>query len=448
MATSSSGERREHRGEIVTAVSAAAQGFNRSRSITAGSVDDTIPGLIRFLAIAALIAALVFNFFLCFVNTKLMGIADGYVILSEMVIVGTAFVVALTRRAPIYLLLAAFISYMLFIFALRGGELNLKSVRDILIPIAFYFAGMRLRDPKLGDNLVLVSGVIVVAAGLFEYLAVDTYVSYFNIVGYYIARGTITADQLFGVKEGLFVSGMRPEPRTILPFLGQHRVSSVFLEPVSMGNFAVMIYAWALYRGRAFKGFWLALIMALVVIALADARFGLYTCVLITVFYPFYNLLPRLAWAVLPFLLLAVLAAYGIASGTDGGANDLVGRFMVTAHILTQLSPAVVLGSEQTSQFTADSGLAYSLTAFGIFGFVVLWAILVFAPAAEARAWRFHCMVMVYLLLLMQISDSLYSIKTAALLWFLLGTSNACKSFFADETSARPTVKRQPMAAR
>ena len=57
-------------------------------------------------------------------------------------------------------------------------------------------------------------------------------------------------------------------------------------------------------------------------------------------------------------------------------------------------------------------------------------------------------MVMVYLLLLMQISDSLYSIKTAALLWFLLGTSNACKSFFADETSARPTVKRQPMAAR
>lgn len=117
-----------------------------------------MPGLIRFLAIAALVAALVFNFFLCFVNTKLMGITDGYVILSEMTIVGTAFVVALTRRAPIYLLLGAFISYMLFIFALRGGELNLKSVRDILIPIAFYFAGMRLRDPKLGDSLVLVSG--------------------------------------------------------------------------------------------------------------------------------------------------------------------------------------------------------------------------------------------------------------------------------------------------
>lgn len=113
----------------MTAASATAQGFNRSRSITAGSVDETIPGLIRFLAVAALIAALVFNFFLCFVNIKLMGITDGYVILSEMVIVGTAFVVALTRRALIYLLLAAFISYMLFLFALRGGELNLKSVR-------------------------------------------------------------------------------------------------------------------------------------------------------------------------------------------------------------------------------------------------------------------------------------------------------------------------------
>lgn len=434
----------------MTTATATAQGWGRPQPALARPAkgDEMAPGLIRLLAITTVIAALVFNFFLCFVNTKVLRITDGYVMLSEMMIVGTVFIVALTRRAPLYLLLGAFVTYMMFIFALRGGELNLKSVRDILIPIAFYFAGMRLHDPKLGDRLVLVCAAIVIAAGLFEYLAVDTYISYFNIIGYYLARGSVTADQLFGAKEGLFASGTRPEPRTILPFLGQHRVSSVFLEPVSMGNFAVITYAWTLYRGRAFKGFWLALMMSFTVIVLADARFGLYTCVLITVLYPFYNFVPRLAWAVLPFLLLAVLATYGIVSGTGGGANDLAGRFMVTAHILTQLSTAVVLGSEQTTQFTADSGLAYSLTAFGIFGFVVLWAILVFAPAAEARAWRFHCMVMIYLLLLMQISDSFYSIKTAALLWFLLGTSNAYRASTASDAAVPAPATRRAMPVR
>ncbi len=435
----------------MTAAAAAPRGWSGDLprpASTRPAAEAVAPGLIRLLAVVTVIAALVFNFFLCFVNTRVMHITDGYVMLSEMMIVGTVFIVASTRRAPLYLLLGLFVSYMLLIFALRGGQLNLKSVRDILIPIAFYFAGARLRDPRLGDRLVLASGLIVIAAGLFEYLAVDTYISYFNVIGYYLARGTVTADQLFGATQGLFISGTRPEPRTILPFLGQHRVSSVFLEPVSMGNFAVIVYAWTLYRGRAFKGFWLGLIIAFAVIVLADARFGLYSCVLITVLYPFYNLVPRLAWTVLPFLLLAILATYGIMTGTGGGANDLAGRFMVTAHILTQLPAAVVLGTEQTTQFTADSGLAYSLTAFGIFGFVVLWAILVHAPSAEARAWRFHCMVMVYLLLLMLISDSFYSIKTAALLWFLLGTSNAYRTPAADKPSAGVTQARQSVLAR
>ncbi|WP_315923319.1 hypothetical protein [Mesorhizobium sp. SP-1A] len=397
---------------------------NGSSWDAAGEDGAPVPVIVRFLAIAAVMAALVFNFLLCFVNTRLFPITDAYVMLSEMLVIGTVMLAALTRRAPLYLLLVAFLTYMLLLFALRGGQYNLKSVRDILIPIAFYFTGMRLRDPGLGDRLVLASALVVVAAGLFEYLFVDTFISYFNVLGYYLARGTVSADQLYGQTQGLFISGMRPEPRTILPFLGQHRVSSVFLEPVSMGNFAVIIYSWALYRGRAFAARWWVMALAFTVIALADARFGLYSCVLVTLLYPLYDYIPRPAWIVLPFLMLAMLGIYGIMSGTGGGPNDLSGRFAVTAHILTQLSPGVVFGAEATDQFTADSGLAYTLTAFGLFGFAALWTTFVHAPLGTARAWRFHSMVIVYLLLLMLISDSFYSIKTAALLWFLLGTSN------------------------
>ncbi|MDX3928574.1 MAG: UDP-phosphate alpha N-acetylglucosaminyltransferase [Shinella sp.] len=381
--------------------------------------------VIRLAVVAIVIGALVFNLLLCFANTRIMRISDSYVILAEMAIVGVAFLVAMTRRSTLYLLIAVFVSYMLLLFMLRGGVVNLKSIRDILIPIAFYFVGMRMRDLRLADRLVVASAAIVVGIGLFEYLLLDTYLQYFNVIGYYLARGTVTVDELYGQTVGLFISGVRPEPRTILPFLGQHRVSSVFLEPVSMGNFAVIVYAWALHRGRDFAWRWIAGFLALAVVVLADARFGLYSCILITLLYPVFNGIPRLFWSVVPFLLLAVLATYGILTGTEGGPNDISGRFAVTAHLLNQLSPGVVLGVEATDQFTADSGLAYSLTAFGIGGFIALWLLLVHAPLADPRAWRFHSMVIVYLLLLMQISDSFYSIKTAALLWFLLGTSDS-----------------------
>ncbi len=400
------------------------------------------PAIVRLTVTTALIAALVFNFVLCFVNTRVTPVTSGSVMLSEMLIITIAMAAALTRRAPLYLLIAAFVSYMMFLFALRGGQYDLKSIRDILIPITFYFAGMRIHDPKLGDRLVLASALIVVAAALFEYLLVDTFISYFNVIGYYVARGTVSVDQLYGQTQGLFISGTRAEPRTILPFLGPHRVSSVFLEPVSMGNFAVVVYSWALYRGREMAWRWWLMALAFSLIALADARFGLYTCVLITLLYPFFNFVPRPVWAMLPFLLLAVVGIYGITWGSGGGPNDLAGRFAVTAHILTQLPFSVVMGVEVTDQFTSDSGLAHTLTAFGLLGFIGLWTLFVHAPLAEARAWRFHSMVIVYLLLLMLISDSFYSIKTAALLWFLLGTSNAFRA--APGASSAAERKREP----
>ncbi len=396
---------------------------------------------VRIAAIVTVIGGLVFNALLCLVNTRFMGTADRHVIMSELVIVGCAFLAAMTRRSTLYVILGVFVSYMMFLFMLRG-QVNPKAVRDILIPLTFYFMAARIADAKLADKLVMASGLIVVGFGLFEYLFLETFLEYFNVIGYYLARGTVTLDQVFGQTKGLFISGQRPEARTILPFLGQHRVSSVFLEPVSMGNFAVIIYSWALYRGRAFPGRWLVFALAFTVIALADARFGLYSCVLITLLYPVYSFLPRLVWVVLPFFLLAVLTIYGITSVSGGGPNDLAGRFAVTAHILTQLDLGVVLGSETTDAFTADSGISYSLTAFGIFGFIGLWTMFVHAPLKEARAWRFHSMMIVYLLLLMLISDSFYSIKTAALMWFLVGTAGACR----DATPPRrPVLAKTPV---
>lgn len=395
-------------------------------------------GLARSLYLLAMIAVfggMLNNTLLCFINTRMFAVRDSYVMLGELICIGCALIVALDRKVGLYLSFSVFLGYMLVLFAFRQ-QFDLKPIRDILVPFAFYFAGLRVANLRFADFLVASSAILVLAFGLFEFFALETFLDYFNVMGYYLARGSLTLTDTFGNTRGLFISGLRPEPRTILPFLGQHRVSSIFLEPVSTGNFGVIIYAWALFR-KEMRLRWVTFACALGMIVLADARFGLYSCVAMTLLRPFFQIIPRTVWLILPFLILTLLTIYGLVSGTHGGPNDISGRLNVTAHLITQLGPGVILGAESTDRFTADSGIAYSLTQFGLAGFVGLWALFVFAPGKTARAWNFHSMAIIYFLLLMIISNSGYTLKTAGLIWFILGTANG----------ARPETDQSPAQA-
>lgn len=389
-----------------------------------GAADDSpFIGFLRFAAIASVLGGLTFNLFLCFVNTRVMGISDSHVMLMEMAVTGTALLAAPDRRAGLYIFLAIFLSYMILLFTLRH-ENDIKAIRDVLNPVIFYALGSRIRDIKLADRLAMISAIIVLFIAIFEYFLLEIYLDWFNVLGYYISRGTVSLQESYGATRGLFISGNRPELRTLLPFLGQQRVSSVFLEPVSMGNFGAILYAWGLFR-KEYKYRWFLIVVALILIIFADARFGLATCIMMTILNPFFRFVPRPVWLVMPFLLLSVFAAYGLINGTNNGSNDIAGRFAATAQIMTGLPMSVVLGYEAYEKFTADSGFAYTLTKFGILGFVGLWATLVMMPFKNARAWQFHSMMIVYLMLILIISNSFFSVKTAALMFFLLGTVSA-----------------------
>lgn len=379
-----------------------------------------VSGFFRFCAIASVMGGLTFNFFLCFVNTRVMPISDSHVMMMELACIGAAFLVAADRRAGFYLILGVFTTYMIFLFALRGQN-DIKALRDIFIPVMFFAMGSRLADIRLADKLAIWSAVIVLVFACFEYFLLEIYLEWFNVLGYYISRGTVSLAESFGATKGLFISGNRPEPRTLLSFLGQHRVSSVFLEPVSMGNFAAILFGWAMFR-RGWAGRWFLFPAAISMTVFADARFGLFTCILMAVLMPFYRIIPRMVWLVMPLFFLAVIGAYGLASGTHGGDNSLSGRIEATASIISKLPVGVVMGVESTDGFTADSGMAYTLTKFGLLGFAALWALFVFQPLRSARAWEFHSMMILYLILIMVISNSFFSIKTAALMWFLTGT--------------------------
>lgn len=371
---------------------------------------------------AVLIGALVFNAGLCLVNTVIFPVSDTLVMGCEMVLVALALGMAATRDAALYLILGLFVSYMLLLMAMRP-MLDLKAVRDVLIPVAFYFLGRRLLDVRLVDKVALVSGAIVLAMGLFEYLDLDLFSKYFNVIQYYIARGTVAASEVTDKSSTLFASGMRPDARNILPFLGPHRVSSVFLEPVSAGNFGAILVMWGLVR-RGMPGRWALMALGASAIVLSDARFGLYVCLVTVALTLAGARVPRVLVYLAPFGLLAGLAIYGLSSAQVDWENNLAGRMLWTARLITSLDLDGIFGLLADKIFLSDSGYAYSLRSFGLIGVVFLWALVVFGREVNPDAWRFKLLVAAYLTLLMLISDSPYSIKTAALMWFMLGTSD------------------------
>lgn len=369
---------------------------------------------------AILLAALTFNAALCFVNTVVLPVSDVMVMGSELLLVATALALALDRRIEPYLVLGLFVSYACLLMALRPG-LDPKTVRDFLIPVTFYALGRRRPDLGIADGAAFWSGLVVLAFGLFEYLAFDTFQAFFNIIKYYVARGSVAPAELANqAGSTLFVSGVRPDARNILPFLGPHRVSSVFLEPVSTGNFGAILYMWALVR-RDMRRRWATMALAAAAIVLSDARFGLYVCVAATLVLPVARVVPRVVWFALPFAIMTALAIYGFESAEMRWQNDIGGRLLWTARLLTSLTPAAVMGMSPEKPFLADSGYATVLNEVGLVGFVAFWALFIFVPAANPEGQRLRTAVAIYLCLLLVISDSVFSIKTAALLWYMLG---------------------------
>lgn len=376
---------------------------------------------------AVVVGTVVFNFLLAFVNTRLFGVSQNLVMLAELVLISATLVLAVDRRAGLYTLLAVYLAYMLLILSLRP-ELDLKAIRDGLIPIAFYFLGRKMIRIEDVDRVVLACAGIVVAIGLFEYFLLDAFIANVNVLKYYIARGSLDVGDKGMGDSSLFISGTRFQGRNLLPFLGSHRVPSVFLEPVAMGNFGAFLALWALFRKDMSHRLWLAA-AAVIVIIMGDARFGMMVCFALVAVLPFARLVPRVVWFLIPALITVAMAVYGLSTKAVYWEDNLTGRWLHASWILLDLDGWGLFGMSPVTPFLEDNGYAYSLHQFGIIGAGALWALYIFAPLRSQDAWCFRAPLVTYICLLMIVSSSFYSIKTAAILWFCAGAVDVWPGF-------------------
>lgn len=372
-----------------------------------------------------LISTLMYQCALCLINTHAFAIHTSTVALAEFLIYAGCLLVLLRNVKLELMAIATLIAAYLFLLALMRGALDIKGFRDIVIVLLFYWMGRTMGDVRMANRLLKIAVLIVLAVGFFELLFLDLYSRVFNVFSYYVNQGGLSGVKNWAEGSSLALNGMRPAGigRTILPaLLGSHRVSSIFLEPVSLGNFAVIVAAWGLSKERAeWRQMLFFVVASLIMITLADSRYGMLTVTALVVMRGLFVGRMHMMAILLPALCMAMLL--GMALMINGmHADNIIGRLYLTGTTLLGFGVGEILGIQGYDRNFGDMGYAVILTRFGLLFFIVLWSSLWMIRMQDQRGVRFRAYIALYISLILAISGtSLMALKTAGLLWFLLG---------------------------
>lgn len=389
---------------------------------------------------AILIASVVYQAVLAFAHTHFYRASALAVAAAEFAIyLACVFVLAKRIRLEFVAIVALVLAY-LFLLSIFRNALEFKGFRDVVIPLLFFWLGRHVADIGYADRVLKLLVGVVLIFGFFELFFLDRYTRLLDIFSYYVSTGTVTISTNFIRDSALNLNGLRPEGigRTIFPsLLGSHRVSSVFLEPVSLGNFSVIVAAWGLSKPRTeYKQMLFFLLSAIALIALSDSRYGLIVVTALIVMR--FTVTGRLnvAAIILPFVSIAVLVLIGLFF--EGKiADNVMGRLFWTGNTLLSFDVEKIMGIKGFDIPYGDMGYAYLLSRWGVLLCIALWAALWMVKMKDERGERFRAYAALYISLILTVSGtSFFALKTAGLLWFLVGSC------------AYPAAKKTPLPYR
>lgn len=380
-----------------------------------------------WLPAALVVAAVLFNAVLAIVNGNVRPLSQGIIIAVEVAIALAAHAIALAnyRRemTPWYLFIIA-IGLFAVVRMITLGALEVKYFRDLFLIPTFVVLGM-VSSRRHMIRAMLAITAVVVAGILLEAIDVDAFSRLFEVKSYYVNTRGLVFEEFTNAGSDLFISATRPEAR-FFPFFDLHRLSSVFLEPVSLGNFALILMAFALAFWRylsAWVNAFVALSIALILFA-CDGRLSAVASLVILLSAVFVRFLPgNIALLYLPLVVLGAVGAT-VVLDLEGGPDDFPGRIAHTVDLLGQLGLAEWLGaSNRLLEPAEDSGLVYLIITHSVLGVALFWVLNVLALGERTLEQKtYKNGLFLYLALTMMVSYSFTSIKTAAPLWFIYGT--------------------------
>lgn len=411
-------------------------------------------GTLGGVAIALVLAGVLYNTVLSFLNGHAMSVSYALVVVTEIAVLGMA-VLTLLRSGlrpgdnPALLLLGFFLINACLV-SLASGALFIDMVRNTAIIVVFLMLGERVQEQTVRRTFAITSG-LVAAFLLLESVSVQTYADLLQPGLYFEQTRGISRFELDEI--GLFANAVGFDDRfSILKIVG-HRTSSLFLEQVSLANFATVltIFLVSLWREISIK----ARIAYMVLIALILVTNNSRTALGISLAAPIvYLLAPKLHRLVgLVFMPLALGAAAIVTASTPPTKDDnLIGRFGTTMRSLSELDLRAFLGGSGPEAIKfADSGYTYLIYASSIIGLLVIWFFVSTIVAGENDG-RKRCSAMLCVFMFANLligGTAVFSIKIAALLWFLVGFVRASAAEVSEQAgeaqailSSRPPRRR------
>jgi putative polymerase len=131
---------------------------------------------------------------------------------------------------------------------------------------------------------------------------------------------------------------------------------------------------------------------------------------------------PRIVVLLPGVVLIAAFAAVTYL-GLKPGPDNFSGRLAHTIDLLRTYGTAEFLGISETYMSKAvDSGLAYLISTQSVLGVLVIWLfIALYTDERTKEAVIFKTAIALYLSLSMLVSFAFLTIKTAAIVWFVMG---------------------------
>lgn len=374
-----------------------------------------------------LIACVMFNALLAVVNGHVAPVSAATVTAVQGLLIFSALALALVARPEgmakwlvmLWLALGGF-----SLLSLLRGQIELRYLGDIAAIFVFILLGLAMPARALVSALLITQLVIVIGA-LWELADPAGFGSFFRIQQYYVNSRGFDGDAFWAENADLFLSSERPTGRLLFPGSGAHRASSLFLEPVSLGNWTIVVTLAiaALQPLLSRRAILFLLLGNLIVLFACDGRLALAINLILLAIWPVAPRLSRWVPALcLPVTFLALLAASGLGLLEERG-DTLLGRFRYGLDYLLGLDALGLLGLRATAGVVAaDSGWAYFIVTQSIVGLIAVWlALTVQTAAASPASRRFVVGMAIFLSLSLPVSYSVFSIKTAALLWVLFG---------------------------
>ena len=378
-----------------------------------------------YYVIGVVLSSVLYNSVLAMINANVMRLGFAHVALTEILILFAGLVFIL--RKGLYeedvgvLIFAVFTLAMAAYMSAVNRTVFIDYFRNVLIIFCFAVLGTWSNRATVRTAFKL-SCWFVLGGLIIEIFLLDLYGTLFYPMSYF--ENTRGLEQVSFDGSKLFQNVMRIPGRFSFGII-DHRAASIFLEQVSLANFCgVMLIFLTAFWGDLRRGERLLFLGTIVLILLTnDSRTMLmFSFVCLAGYFVF----PRIpaAWSLLymPLVLVLGFLVYFLRPDADGDTLD--GRIVLTVKHILETDIFAVLGLEATkaAQF-ADSGYVYVVYGGTVFGLVIFWLFVCLFPAGRtAEQRRFAHLLSIFLFVNMMIGgNAVFSIKVAALLWFLAG---------------------------